>query len=1117
MELPGLKLAPVESDRGTAKFDLFLGMSDEDAGIALALEYNTDLFDESTIQSLLSRYETLLEGVVGNPERRLSELPLLTEDERREVLSKWNQTRVGYDRDACVQTRFEQQAARAPDNIAVEFEGRQLSYAELNARANQLAHYLRRLGVGPEVLVGICLERSIEMLVGILGVLKAGGGYVPLDPSYPAERLAFMLEDSRVPVLLLQQRLTKSLPAHAAEVVLMDEGWQAIALESVENLARSSGADNLAYVIYTSGSTGRPKGGQVSHGALVNFLDSMSREPGLTEDDALLAVTTLSFDIAGLELYLPLIKGARLVLASREMASDGEQLLKKLDSITMMQATPTTWRLILDAGWERPLPVKALCGGEAFPRELASQLLGRTASLWNMYGPTETTIWSAIHHVERGDGPVSIGRPIANTRIYLLDARLEPVPFGVAGELYIGGDGVARGYLGRPGLTAERFIPDAFGGEIGARIYRTGDLARYRPDGNIEYMGRIDFQVKVHGHRIEPGEIEEVLAQHKAVREVVVIAREDQPTDKRLVAYIVENPRGLEEEDGTRPDISQFERVSEWETAWDETYRTDVATPDPTFNITGWNSSYTGEPIPAEEMREWLEGTVERILPLGKGKALEIGCGTGMILFRVAPLSAQYHGTDFSPSALRYIRQQLLTPDQKLPQVSLHERAADDFDGIEPRTYDTVILNSVVQYFPGVDYLMRVLEGALNAVRDGGSVFLGDIRHLQLATAMHASVGLYRAPSELSLDDLSYKVQQRVRQEKELCLDPAFFVALRQRFPRISRVEVQLKRGRHQNELTRYRYDVVLHVGAEPEHEEAAIISLDWRGQNFDPASIREFLAATKPDVLVLKDIPNARVLRDVKALGLLENHDGLQTAGELTDALAGLVGEDGVEPEDLWAIGEQEPYTVEINWSASGALDSYEAIFKRRGIGPIKLDGRALSDATNASADFKSWSRYANKPLQGVLLQELGPRLRSYARETLPEYMVPALYVRLEKMPLTPNGKVDRNALPAPDQTSMSPDTPTSPRARPERRRWPPSGRKCWASSRSASMTTFLNWAVTRFSAYRSSPAPTAPDCAASPNSFSSTRPSPAWRLWPTRMRREFPTRGTRKLSSLR
>jgi amino acid adenylation domain-containing protein len=423
-------------------------------------------------------------------------------------------------------------------------EDERWTYRELDRRANQLAHHLKSLGVGAEVPVAICIERSVEMIIGILGILKAGGAYMPLDPAYPNERLAFMLEDARVSVLLTQRRLVKGLPEYETHVICLDTDWETVARASEKNPAREANVENLAYVIYTSGSTGTPKGVEIPHRALANLLNSMLRCPGLKDQDTLLAVTTLSFDIAALEIFLPLITGARAVMVSREVAADGEPLSKELVrcGATTMQATPATWRMLIETGWQGSKGLKVLCGGEALPQELAAQLLARCSSLWNLYGPTETTVWSTIHQVVRCDGATPIGRPIANTQVYILDVHLQPVPVGIAGELYIGGEGMARGYIHRPDLTGEKFLPDPFSNEPGTRLYKTGDLGRYLPDGNIEFLGRIDHQVKVRGFRIELGDIETVLAGHPGVHHGAAMVREDEPGKKYLAAYVVAKP-----------------------------------------------------------------------------------------------------------------------------------------------------------------------------------------------------------------------------------------------------------------------------------------------------------------------------------------------------------------------------------------------------------------------------------------------------------------------------------------------------------------------------------------------------------------------------------------------
>ncbi|HTG34807.1 MAG TPA: amino acid adenylation domain-containing protein, partial [Thermoanaerobaculia bacterium] len=495
--------------------------------LGLRLIYDPDRFDGTAIVRLLEHFRAALEDAVAHPRARLDELSPLTAAERHQLCREWNDVEEGPGEPAFIQDRFAARARLAPGSLAVVAAGEELTYAELDRRANRLAHHLQDLGVGPETLVGFAVERSADLVVGLLGVLKAGGAYVPLDPAYPQERLRYMMEHSGAPLLVTQERLLASLPETGMRVVALDRDREEIARRPAEPLRPIGTAplhpESLAYVIYTSGSTGRPKGVQISHRALGNFLDSMARRPGLAAGDRLVAVTSLSFDIAGLEIFLPLLAGGTIDLVSREVAMDGVRLAEKLAGAAALQATPATWRLLLDAGWKGEAGLRALCGGEAVKPRLVADLAPCVGSLWNMYGPTETTIWSSVHPVAAGDftdaGTVPIGRPIAATAIHVLDAALRPAPIGLPGDLYIGGAGLARGYLSGPDLTAQAFLPDPFGKTPGARIYRTGDVARFLPDGRLDCLGRKDHQVKVRGFRIELGEIETALTRHPAVHE----------------------------------------------------------------------------------------------------------------------------------------------------------------------------------------------------------------------------------------------------------------------------------------------------------------------------------------------------------------------------------------------------------------------------------------------------------------------------------------------------------------------------------------------------------------------------------------------------------------------
>lgn len=540
VDLHGLTWIPFEADTGTAQFDLSLTVETVFSRKAY-LTFNKDLFARGTAERMLMHYKVLLHQAMEAPEAKCSALRWLTPAEESQLIYGWNRTAADYPDRECLFELIESQVERSQQAVAVSMDGRTLTYHALNAKANQLARRLVALGVRPSSTVGLCLERSFEMVIAVLAVWKAGANYLPLDPEYPRDRLRFMLEDSGATLALTTTGLSDRISLLGTRIVCLDQEHTALEQEPTHNLPRAARADDLAYVLYTSGSTGQPKGVEIEHRALVNFLCSMRQRPGCAADDVLLAVTTLSFDIAGLELYLPLMVGGRVEIVSRAVAIDGVKLRDRLEEsgATLMQATPATWRLLLKAGWAGRRSLTALCGGEAFPPDLAAELLKRTRAVWNMYGPTETTIWSAVSKLEPGDEEISVGRPIANTTMYILDDHGAPVSVGVPGELYIGGHGVARGYRNRPDLTAARFLPDPFACELNARMYRTGDLARYRADGSIVHLGRLDHQVKIRGFRIELGEIEAVLGRHEAVRQVVVTAREDEPGEKYLAAYVV--------------------------------------------------------------------------------------------------------------------------------------------------------------------------------------------------------------------------------------------------------------------------------------------------------------------------------------------------------------------------------------------------------------------------------------------------------------------------------------------------------------------------------------------------------------------------------------------------
>jgi amino acid adenylation domain-containing protein len=541
----GLTVSPYDLEARSIGRDLTLHLEEHAAGLLMTADYDAALFDPDTIQRFLGHYETLLASAISDPQGALSRLPLLTQPERRRLLSEWNRTAREYPGDIPLQQLIEAQVEKTPDAVAVAFAGgvsskaERLTYAQLNARANQLAAHLRSLGVTRNTLVGVCLERSIDLLIAPLAILKAGGAYLPLDPEHPDDHIAPIVDNARLEILIGRAELALRLPNFKGRLVVLD--WDAFEQYATANHPVAVSGSDLAYVIYTSGSTGQPKGVMIPRRALNNLLCSVRAWFQFDERDVLLALTTIAFDIAGVDLWLPLLAGARILMVERGTTMDARLLEDTIqrDGVTFLQCTPASWKLLIDFGWQGKADLQAVCTGEAMPRDLAGRLFPRVGRLWNMYGPTETTIWSTGYRFSAPDDPVLIGRPVANTQVYILDEHLAPTPIGVSGELYIGGDGLADGYLRKPELTADRFVDDPFSKISGARLYKTGDLARYRSDGNIECLGRNDDQIKLRGFRIEPEEIRVALTQHPAVRDAVAVLKTSATGDSRIVAYLI--------------------------------------------------------------------------------------------------------------------------------------------------------------------------------------------------------------------------------------------------------------------------------------------------------------------------------------------------------------------------------------------------------------------------------------------------------------------------------------------------------------------------------------------------------------------------------------------------
>ena len=996
---------------GTAKFDLELSLIEAGPELTGFFEYSTDIFDESTIVRLAGHYRTLLEAIVMNPDERISGLPLLTDTERMETILMGMGRRTAYPRHRCVHHLFEEQTARTPDAVAIAEGGWQLTYRDLNRHANSLARRLQSLGVAPGVLVAVCMDRSAAMVGALLAILKAGGAYVPIDPDYPRARIEIMLADAGPRTVITERRWADRIPDSAPLVIHFNTGEERDE-DDDRNPVSAATAGDLAYVMYTSGSTGMPKGVCVPHFA-INRLVCDSDYVTFEASDRVGHISNTSFDAATFEIWGPLLAGGTIVVIPKNIVLSPAELASEIRhcGVTTMFITSALFNQL--ASDERQMFAtmrNLLVGGSALDPKWVREVLehGRPERLLNGYGPTESTTfaaWYLIEDVPPGATAIPIGRPLANTELLVLDPHLAPAPVGVPGELYIGGDGLALGYLKRPSLTGEKFVRHPFSAEEGARLYRTGDLVRWRSDGNLEFLGRIDEQIKIRGFRVELGEIETVLTQHSAVQEVVLVGRPDAYGDKRIVAYIVP----AVDSGPLAADATAGEQVGNWRAVFDDhVYRKLAENGDPTFNIAGWDSTYTGLPIPDGEMREWLDDTVDRILALKPVRVLEIGCGTGLLLFRIAPRCEAYVAMDFSPVALDYVRQVLAQPGHAMPQVTLRQQPADDLE-FPVESFDVVILNSVVQYFPDAAYLQRVLEGAIRTLRPCGHVFLGDVRSLPLLRALHISRETFKGDRRLTVSALRERSQTSMAHETELVVQPSFFTTLPERVPGIGYVEVFPKRGRAANELTKFRYQVLIHAGEAPPRLEPRWV--EWSEERWNLDALRRVLAEMRPEILAVAHVPNARLTAEALLLDVVEMEAVPHPVADLIDRTAGSV-ESRIDPQDVWELGEELGYEVSVSWARHGADGTYDVAF-------VRSDPSAPSPAIlfpTESARRKGLTSYANNPLGRSAARQMVPELRRYLQERLPDFMVPSSFVILGSLPLTPNGKVDRAALPAPD-----------------------------------------------------------------------------------------------------
>ncbi|MFE0729511.1 amino acid adenylation domain-containing protein [Streptomyces antibioticus] len=1024
-----------------------VGVSVDDTGTELSLNAQVDA--ALSPDAVLGYVEAAVSGLVdalaaddGTSTWAL-DIDVLPAAERHRLLTEWNDTDQPYPDDHCLFELFEEHVRERPDAIAVEHGEQRLTYAETNARANRVAHWLREQGVGPDTLVGLCARRSPELVTGLLGILKAGGAYVPIDPDYPQERIRTLVTNSGIGIVLSQSHLPSAplLGADGGEhlqIVHLDtgeragDGTQLLVGRPEHDLTRADlglTPEHLAYAIFTSGSTGVPKGVLVEQRGVVRLVRNPDYFP-TDHDTVVLHHSSISFDVGSQEVLGPLLCGGRLVLHDGDSKDVGALLDRaERSGVTMMALSAAFLPAFAEAAQGRQLPLTYLgVGGEAFSAKDVRRLHAAHPGLTvvNAYGPTENSIASTCHVISGDiaeDAVIPIGRPIAQSTAHVLDAHLRPVPLGVVGELCVGGAGVGRGYLGNPELTKERFVADPFATKPGARLYRTGDLVRRLPDGALEFVGRVDDQVKVRGFRVELGEIENALHSHAAVRGAVVTTQASGET-KKLVAYVRPTTDWV---DATARE-QNADRLEQWQDLFEDQYGTDAdqrtgtastGTAGDDLNLVGWNCSYTGNAIPEHEMREWIDGTVRRIEELRPRRLLEVGCGTGLLLFRYAGACEAVHAVDISASALAGVRRgadrrgwsHVTLAQGDARSVPLPEGA----DGTEK--FDTVVINSVAQYFPNRLYLEEVIERLLPLVADGGRILVGDVRNLDLFSAHVTAVERSRLSARTSVTALTRQVQRRRQQETELLVSPSYFAGLPQRFADIGSVDIAVKRGTGGNEMLSYRYDVVLTKGqdAAPDND------LPWLTAT-TPDQLRALLAEGGRPRFGVAGLDNPRVADDVRVGESLRGTTGQQHveplgASRLTDAAVQRVH----DLEDVLAYAEELGYGVAVTWSQD------------------RLDGLDLILAEGERPTARARSAYAathlaNVPQIATTGQALTRTLKDHLAGRIPEYMVPSVFVALEELPLTPNGKVDKRALPAPDEADVHKEVYVAPRTATER-----------------------------------------------------------------------------------
>lgn len=999
LKLDGLQAQAITPANLTSKFDLFFDIHESEAGLLLAIEYSTDLFAESTIIRLQTHYRTLLTQAIRQSGESIAQIAMVDQMATDMVVHGFNNTAHPYPAEKSVKQLFEECVLQYPHHIALSFEDAHYSYEVLNKRANQWAHVLlqKEFGIGSNI--GICIDRSPEFIVAVIAVLKIGATYVPIDPSYPDERIAFMVEDTAMQVVLSEKDHAHLFYKKAVPCLLVADFYDIDGSIPVENPTGTVLPDTPAYIMYTSGSTGKPKGVLVHQQPIVRLIFNRVFD-FLGTSTVTYQYAPATFDASTFEIWSALLTGGRLAISTPEQKS-----LEALGNDFANQSVNTLWlsaglfHTAVDTCPEIFTGIKyLLAGGDSIDPFKVKKLLTKFPDMvfFNGYGPTECTTFTCIHRIDAAEHVLlhknCIGKPIDNTQVYILDKKGNLLPVGATGELHIGGDGLALGYLNQPQLSSQRFITNPLDNPLSPRLYKTGDIARWLPDGTIEYLGRQDEQIKLRGYRIELGEIEAVLNQIEAVAANAVVVKVNEQQEKQLLGYFVPDWFYLKNKEA----VLYEEHIKNWTHIYQKEYA-EGSEFDVDFNTAGWINSFTGTAIPESHMREWLQDIGDFILRCKPQSVLEIGCGTGLIYYKIAPHIERYIGTDLSAVSIKQLEDYVRENIADFPDTKFMVGAALETPIAETDKVDTIIINSVVQYFPGPKYLEDVLLLCIDQLKENGKIILGDVRDNRLQAGFKGRLLTQSLPRTYSFDSFLWNLEQDIIRDNELCIAPDFFLAFQKRNPAITHVELELKQGVCENEMMLYRYNVILHVHA-PTLPIKTPNWVDWH--QGEALQLMEEAMQNGISELAISHFPNPRLYKEYCITNSVKENrlTTLEEVIRLTELENNMFKD---AQAFLTKLGEKGYHTRYLMGSDPFAM---QVIAEK-----APLNDCIKNVGFEETHDFLETTNYPLFETASALLQK---QIKQTLNDRLPAYMVPERFVALRKLPLTANGKTDRAYL---------------------------------------------------------------------------------------------------------